>query len=57
MTSASSLEPDKAWWLGEFSSIYRNENSTLLLEALASCTAVTYVNNELVGDPLDVKMF
>jgi hypothetical protein len=27
------------------------------LEALASCTAVTYVENELVGDPLDVKMF
>lgn len=24
---------------------------------MASCTAVTYVNGELVGDPLDVSMF
>ena len=24
---------------------------------MASCTAVTYVEGELVGDPLDVKMF
>lgn len=31
--------------------------STLFLEALASCTAITYVNDKLVGDPLDVKMF
>jgi hypothetical protein len=30
---------------------------TLLLEALASCTEITYVDGELVGDPLDVKMF
>ena len=24
---------------------------------MASCTAITYVNGKLVGDPLDVKMF
>ena len=24
---------------------------------MASCTAVTYVNGNLVGDPLDVQMF
>ena len=24
---------------------------------MASCTAVTYVDGELVGDPLDVSMF
>ena len=30
---------------------------TLFLEGMASCTAITYVNDELVGDPLDVKMF
>lgn len=31
--------------------------STLFLEALATCHSITYVNNELIGDPLDVKMF
>jgi len=30
---------------------------TLYLEAIASCHAITYVNSELIGDPLDVKMF
>jgi hypothetical protein len=29
----------------------------MLLEGLASCHAITYVNNQLIGDPLDVKMF
>lgn len=27
------------------------------MEALACCCAVTYVNGNLIGDPLDVKMF
>ena len=35
----------------------RNLNTTLLVEAMASCTAITYVNGSLVGDPLDVQMF
>ena len=34
-----------------------NDNKTLFLEALATCHSITYVNNELIGDPLDVKMF
>jgi magnesium-transporting ATPase (P-type) len=29
----------------------------LFLESLATCHSIAYVNNELVGDPLDVKMF
>ena len=28
-----------------------------MVEAMASCTAITYVNESLVGDPLDVQMF
>ena len=28
-----------------------------MLEGLASCHSITYVNGELIGDPLDVKMF
>lgn len=24
---------------------------------MASCHSITYVNDELIGDPLDVKMF
>jgi cation-transporting ATPase 13A2 len=27
------------------------------LESVASCHSITYVNGELIGDPLDVKMF
>jgi cation-transporting P-type ATPase 13A2 len=29
----------------------------LFLEALATCHSITYVKDELIGDPLDVKMF
>ena len=36
---------------------YRNLNQTQFLEAMASCTAVTYVDGVLVGDPLDISMF
>jgi hypothetical protein len=35
----------------------RNMLQTLFVEAMASCTAITYVHGKLVGDPLDVKMF
>ena len=24
---------------------------------MASCTSITYINGELIGDPMDVKMF
>lgn len=27
------------------------------MESLASCHAITYVGEDLIGDPLDVKMF
>ena len=45
------------WWDTKNAVEYRNSNSTLLMEALACCCAVTYVNGSLIGDPLDVKMF
>ena len=35
----------------------KEDPQTLFLESLASCHSITYVNNELIGDPLDVKMF
>jgi len=34
-----------------------NRSETLFLESLASCHSITYVKGELIGDPLDVKMF
>ena len=45
------------WWSKENRMEIRNLNQTLFLEAMASCTEITYVNGLLVGDPLDVKMF
>ena len=45
------------WWTSDQAEKYRNLTETLFLEALASCTEITYVNDTLVGDPLDVKMF
>jgi hypothetical protein len=35
----------------------KNDPRTEMLESLASCHSITYVNGELIGDPLDVKMF
>lgn len=58
MTDTSSFEPEMPrWWLHEDADSYRKSHSTLFIEAMASCTGITYVNDELVGDPLDVKMF
>lgn len=34
-----------------------NEKRSVLLEAMASCHSLTYINGELAGDPLDLKMF
>jgi cation-transporting ATPase 13A2 len=34
-----------------------NDTKTLFLEALATCHSITYVKDDLIGDPLDVKMF
>ena len=28
-----------------------------LYEAMASCHAITFINNDLIGDPLEIKMF
>lgn len=58
MKESAALAPEMPrWWLSEDADSYRKTNSTLFVEAMASCTAITYVNDELVGDPLDVKMF
>ena len=54
---AADLTPRGCWWVANGAETDRNRNSTLLAEAMASCTAVTYVNGKLVGDPLDVQMF
>lgn len=36
---------------------HRNQIATLFVESLSSTHAITYVHGNLVGDPLDVKMF
>ena len=33
------------------------DNSSALMTCLATCHSITLIDNELVGDPLDVKMF
>lgn len=33
------------------------DQSSLLLHALATCHSISYVNKEMIGDPLDIKMF
>lgn len=45
------------WWLSENAAEHRKDLNTIFIESMASCTAITYVHEELVGDPLDVKMF
>ena len=55
MTEYAVVSPQ--WWNDVAATKCRDMPQTLLLEALASCTEITYVNGELVGDPLDVKMF
>lgn len=47
----------RQWWNTPEGDRIRELPQTLFLEAMASCTEITYVNNSLVGDPLDVKMF
>ena len=48
-----------AWWNYNQEKVkdYRNLTSTLFLEGLASCHAITEVHGNLIGDPLDVQMF
>lgn len=56
-TNCGDLLSGKKWWQLKNSEWHRSLTKTLLLEAMASCTAITYVNGGLIGDPLDVKMF
>jgi cation-transporting ATPase 13A2 len=35
----------------------KDDKLDLLVEACASCHACTFVDDELIGDPLEVKMF
>jgi hypothetical protein len=57
ISDPQSLNEIDEWWSHENAVKIRELNSTLFQEALASCTEVTYVNDTLVGDPLDVNMF
>lgn len=46
------------WWNNEVErEQLSSDNKTLFLESLATCHSITYVDGELIGDPLDVKMF
>jgi len=56
-SDAKTLTPKGRWWNGENGVSCRSQNSTLFAEALASCTAITFIDEKLVGDPLDVQMF
>lgn len=35
----------------------KKTRSQLFMEVLGSCHSITSVNGELIGDPLDIKMF
>ena len=48
------LNKDEKWW-AEKDMV--KLNTTLILEAMASCTGITFVGERLIGDPLDVEMF
>ena len=37
--------------------MYERSQAQVLNEGMACCHAITYVNDELVGDPLEIKMF
>ena len=51
-------QPNRQWWLDKLDREEMAEDpQSFFLEALATCHSITYVNNELIGDPLDVKMF
>ena len=56
-TNVDDYTPEAAWWCKDDAQEIREQINVLYLEALACCTEITYVNDELMGDPLDVKMF
>ena len=37
--------------------LMKGNNNTLMNESMASCHSITQVEKELVGDPLEIKMF
>ena len=53
-SDAKKLTPKGSWWNENSAESCRSENSTMLAEALASCTAITFIDGCLVGDPLDI---
>lgn len=54
----TSYQPNRQWWLDKLDrEEMADDPQSFFLEALATCHSITYVNNELIGDPLDVKMF
>ena len=54
----STYQPNRQWWLDKLDrEELQDDPQSLFLESLATCHSITYVNNELIGDPLDVKMF
>ena len=58
--SLTTLMPDGTpWWNlpRKEAKKYKDQNNALFLEAMAACTAITYVDGVLVGDPLDLSMF
>lgn len=54
---AKTISEQGQWWSDNDADGVREMPEILFEEALASCTAITYVNGELIGDPLDVRMF
>jgi len=56
-TASKALEPQADWWKGADAKSKRSLPKTLLLEALGTCHGITFVNDALIGDPLDVQMF
>jgi len=56
---AATSPEGEPWWLQSRREAkpYQSQNKALLLEAMASCTSITFVDGVLVGDPLDVSMF
>ena len=64
-SSCTNLEYDSSKSFTEKNEFYDQINEDLdnfqpkspLLTCLATCHSLTLINNELIGDPLDVKMF
>ena len=54
---ANSFQPKADWWNRKDATKIHNLPTTQYLECMATCTSITFVDGELIGDPLDVKMF